>query len=109
MNLHRPLRTDRRLWQVCAGVAFVLLGFVDIGPEGKIAHTHLWGWVGRAIWIAAHPEGWLILPYIAIYLAIQAAILAIPAAAFGWVAQAVIVVIRDWRRQHAETDERQPN
>ena len=109
MNLNRPFRTDRRLWRVCAVVAFVLLGCVQIEPEGKITPTHFWGWVGRAIWIAAHPEGWLILPYIALYLAGYALFLAIPAAAFGWVVQAVIVAVRDGRRESGRKSSAPPN
>lgn len=105
MNLHRPLRTDRRLWLLCAVVAFVLLGFVSIQSEAveyKVGPTHLWGVAEDALRDAARYDRRTALPTHVLKLAFQTAIVAIPAVALGWVAQAVIVVIWDAWRQRSE-------
>jgi FtsH-binding integral membrane protein len=103
MNLRRPLRTNRRLWLACTAVAFVLLGFVHFYPESleyKSGPTHLWGMVGRRELLVGLPL---------LVLAGYTALLTAAAAAFGWVAQAVIVVSRDGRRQTAEKLEQRSN
>lgn len=110
MDLHRPLRTDRRLWLVCNVLVFVLLGFVHFYPEGvKTGPSSMWSWIGRAIQTAAEPDGWAFLPVFVPILAMYAIVLVVPAVMFGWVAQAVIVVVRDGRRQRAERIAHRPN
>jgi hypothetical protein len=105
MNLHQPLRTNFRLWLACTAVAFVLLGFVHLhseGVEGKTGPSHFWGMV---VFLPTVTEWWRAMAVIGAF----AVILAVPSVAFGWVAQAVIVAVRDARRQTAETTGRTPN
>ena len=103
MNLNRPLRTDRRLWLACAAVAFVPLGFVSIQSEAvayKVGPTHLWGMFGQREYLVGVPL---------LFLACYSAILAGASAVFGWVAQAMIVVVRDGRRKISRKSHDQPN
>jgi len=105
MNLRRPMRTDRRLWLACAVVGFVLLGFVHFhseGVEAKTGPSHFWGMV---VFLPSATEWQFALAAIGAY----AAVLAIPSAAFGWVAQAVIVAVRGATGQTAGKNNRVPN
>jgi hypothetical protein len=89
MNLRQKAQTDHRLWLVFSALAFVLLGFVSMhtpAVEGKVGPSYFWGVLVTALSVWKW-EGLFIV-------AIFAVVVAIPAAVFGWVAQAVVVSIR---------------
>jgi hypothetical protein len=84
------MRTDRRLWSLFGGLAFVLLGFVRLWPPGvdnKVGPGYYWGVVfgPPAYW------GWW---HYGLTVVGAAAVLAVPAVVLGWAAQAVVVTIR---------------
>ena len=90
MNVRRKMRIDRRLWLAFGVVAFVLLGFVHLhneGVENKAGPSSFWGIVINA------PSAWEWWR-VPLVIGACAVVLAVPAAAFGWVAQAVVVAIR---------------
>jgi hypothetical protein len=86
------MQTDRRLWLIFSTLTFVLLGFVSMHSEGvedKIGPTSFWGSVTRP------PIGWgWQMP---LMIGFYALITAVPAATFGWVAQAVFVALKTAR------------
>src|SRR5262245_45932213 len=83
-------RTDRRLWLVAAGCAFVALGFVD--PVAGVAkgHNSLWAYVGLHVtgdYFCSTAD--IVVPIL--FLVAPQAVLS---AALGWVLQAFVVVAR---------------
>ncbi len=82
--------TDKRLWLIAASVLFVALGFVD--PVAGVAKgdNSLWAHVARFVtgdYFCSTPE--IVIPIL-----LRSALQAIPAAVLGWVAQAVVVIVR---------------
>jgi hypothetical protein len=83
-------RTDLRLWLLAAGGVFVALGFVD--PVAGVAKgdNGLWAYVARFV----TGDYFCSTPDIVIPILFRSALQAVPAAALGWVVQAVVVVAR---------------
>jgi hypothetical protein len=99
MNLRREMRTDRRLWVVFGAVAFVLLGFVD--PLGGRAYRDLsyWAQVSSAVREMEPQDAVAKVAACTVSVTICAAVI-------GWLAQAVVVVVRT--RQTPEKVARPP-
>lgn len=90
MRMRRKLTTDRRLWFRLSLVVFVLLGFVSShssGVENKVGPTYLWGMA------ATMHRSWAWWEWVPI-IAGLAAMVACVAVILGWVAQAVVVLMR---------------
>ena len=78
--------TDYRLWALAAGVVFIPLGFMDLlAGSGKEEHS-LWAYL-RLLLAGGHNNQALVS-----MLVIQGLFLAIPAAAIGWLVQALAVM-----------------
>ena len=91
----REYRTDRQLWLVCGLVAFVVLGAVVPVSYGKHEEGAIWEVVWFLIRHADNPYAWLA---VGLALGFWGLLLTGVAAAWGWVAQAVVRVI--WPRSH---------
>ncbi len=90
MNAGRRMKTDNRLWLVFSVLAFVLIGFLSPWTERievKNGPGSLWGMLFTG------PRGWKVLEFAPIII-VYAGILVLPAMAFGWVAQAIVVVLK---------------
>lgn len=90
MRMRRKLKTDRQLWLGMSLIAFVLIGFVSIhtgGVEDKVGPTYFWGMA------ATMHRSWAWWEWVPI-IAGMAAMIALVAVIFGWVAQAVVVSMR---------------
>ena len=83
-------RIDLRLWLLAAGGLFVALGFVD--PVAGVAKgdNSLWAYVARFV----TGDYFCSTPDIVIPILFRSALQVVPAAALGWVVQAVVVVAR---------------
>ena len=90
VNMRYQIQTDRRLWLAFGAVTFTLLGFVRLWPEGvdnKVGPGYFWGFL-----VSPPPalEWWRYLGTVLF----GTAVLAVPAAALGWTAQAITMAIR---------------
>jgi hypothetical protein len=87
-------RTNYQLWTAIGGCLFIALGFVDpLAGAGK-GDNRLWANVVRLV----HEDFSRITSDMVLPILLWGVILAIPAAALGWVFQAIVVVTRTWSR-----------
>lgn len=90
MNLQRKMSTDYRLWFIFAVVAFISLGFFQLhiaNVENKTGSTSFWSIV---FWAPQNLE----IAHALTQMAAYGALIFVPAVAFGWITQAIVVSVR---------------
>jgi hypothetical protein len=90
----RTYRTNHRLWAVCSLFAFGVAGAMIRVPFGKGLTYTYW----NLAWTAArHADAEFFLNAVVPLLIFWGLVLAVPAAGIGWIAQAVVTLIRPAR------------
>jgi hypothetical protein len=84
-----PYQTSYRLWALLAGALFALFGFAPV-VGGKGTTHSVWGLAWELV---QGPFDSSEVAGLTMLLLFYAVLLAAPALAFGWIAQAVVVVV----------------